>query len=171
MPNHWHFVLCPKADGALSCFMHWLTTTHARRWQDAHGLSGLGAVYQGRFKGIPIADDHHYLWVCRYVERNPLRASLVERAEDWRWSSLGTRNEARRKWLAEWPVPRPHDWIARVNVPQTDAELLDFRQAMERGSPFGDDDWKREIEELLGMSPRRRRGRPCKHAPASVLFK
>jgi putative transposase len=171
MPNHWHFVLSPRADGALSCFMHWLTTTHARRWQDARGLAGLGAVYQGRFKGIPIADDQHFLWVCRYVERNPLRASLVARAEDWRWSSLDARNRARPPWLADWPVSRPDDWIARVNVPQTDAELLDFRQTVERGLPYGGDEWKREIEELLGMSARRPRGRPCKHPRAGVHFK
>jgi putative transposase len=65
MPNHWHFLLSPPADGALSVFMHWLTTTHARRWQTARGLEGQGAVYQGRFKAIAIANDRHFLWVCR----------------------------------------------------------------------------------------------------------
>ena len=54
MPNHWHFVVSANADGALSRFMHRLETTHARRWQDSHGLAGLGAVYQGRFKAIPV---------------------------------------------------------------------------------------------------------------------
>jgi putative transposase len=45
-------------------------------------------VYQGRFKSFPIQDDSHFLTVCRYVERNALRAELVGRAEDWRWGSL-----------------------------------------------------------------------------------
>ena len=57
MPNHWHFVLSSRVDGELSRFMHWLTTTHARRWQLAKGVDGQGAVYQGRFKAIPIETE------------------------------------------------------------------------------------------------------------------
>jgi len=171
MPTHWHFVLTPNVDGALSRFMHWLETTHARRWQDAHGLAGLGAVYQGRFKGIPIASDHHFLWVCRYVERNPLRACLVQRAEDWRWSSLRRIDTDRPKWLADWPVVRPPDWISLVNMPQTDAEVEAFRRAMRTGTPFGDEDWRRRTEEALGIAPRRPRGRPRRQRLATVLFK
>ena len=169
MPNHWHFVLTPNADGALSRFMHWLETTHARRWQNVHGLAGLGAVYQGRFKGIPVGHDHHFWWVCRYVERNPLRAALVARAEDWRWSSLKRDDTPRPVWLAEWPIPRPTDWVAQVNMPQTNAELQAFRRAMRNGEPFGNEDWKREVEELLETPIRRPRGRPRKRRLTSVL--
>jgi putative transposase len=170
MPTHWHFVLTPNVDGALSRFMHWLETTHARRWQGAHGLTGLGAVYQGRFKAIPIASDHHFLWVCRYVERNPVRAGLVQRAEDWRWSSLRRIDGDRPGWLTQWPVVRPPDWTSQVNAPQTEAELQAFRRAMRNGTPFGDQGWKRKIEEILGTAPRRPRGRPHRRL-ASVLVK
>jgi putative transposase len=163
MPNHWHFVLTPTIDGELSRFMHWFTTTHARRWQDARGLGGLGAVYQGRFKAIPVANDHHFLWVCRYVERNPLRASLVEDVEKWPWSSLKWRDGDKPAWIASWPVSRPADWVGQVNMPQTDAELEAFRRAMRDETPFGEDDWRQEVAEILDMSPRRPRGRPRKH--------
>jgi putative transposase len=167
MPNHWHLVLAPRADGAVSGFMHWLTMTHARRWQDTRGLTGLGAVYQGRFKAIPIRSDHHFLWVCRYVERNPLRASLVTRAEDWQWSSLGGMHEP-RGCLAEWPVARPPAWTNQVNMPQTETELAIFRCAIRRGIPFGDEDWTKQTREALGRLPRPH-GRPRKHPPKSVL--
>jgi putative transposase len=170
MPNHWHLVLAPKADGAVSSFMHWLTTTHARRWQNSHGLSGLGAVYQGRYKAIPIRNDHHFLWVCRYVERNPLRASLVTRAEDWTWSSLSGRHE-RPAWLADWPVTQPSPWIAHVNAPQTQSELNAFRHALRNGTPFGDDAWKQQVRDALGMSPRHPHGRRRKERFGSVLEK
>jgi putative transposase len=60
MPNHWHL---------------------------AHGTVGTGPLYQGRFKSFPIQDEHFFT-VCRYVERNALRANLVTSAEQWRWSSL-----------------------------------------------------------------------------------
>ena len=88
MPTHWHLVLWPRADGDLSEFMRWLTVTHTQRRHAHRGTAGSGPLYQGRFKSFPIASDGHFLRVCRYVERNPLRAGLVTRAEDWRWSSL-----------------------------------------------------------------------------------
>ena len=170
MPNHWHLVLAPKTDGAMSGFMHWLTTTHARRWHNARGLTGLGAVYQGRFKAIPIRHDTHFLWVCRYVERNPLRASLVTRAEDWSWSSL-RRHDERADWLARWPVPRPAQWIDHVNRPETQAELDAFRLAIQNGVPFGDEDWMQQVRDALGTSPRHAHGRPRRPRPGSVLEK
>lgn len=45
---------------------------HAR-----YQTAGEGHVYEGRFKGFPVQDDKHFLAVCRYVERNALRAELV----------------------------------------------------------------------------------------------
>jgi putative transposase len=87
MPNHWHLVLRPESDDDLSRFMQWLTRTHAPRWQVKRRSVGTGAVYQGRFRAIPVQSDEHLLTVCRYVERNPLRAGLVDRVEHWRWSS------------------------------------------------------------------------------------
>lgn len=47
MPNHWHLVLWPAEDDALSEFMRWLTVTHAQRWHAAHGTTGTGSLYQG----------------------------------------------------------------------------------------------------------------------------
>ena len=88
MPNHWHLVVIPKKDGELSRFTGWLTLTHTQRWHAHRHSTGSGHVYQGRFKSLPIQDDEHFVTVCRYVERNALRASLVRRAEEWRWSSL-----------------------------------------------------------------------------------
>ncbi len=86
MPNHFHLVLRPRADGDLGRWMQWLLTAHARRYHRHYRTSG--HVWQGRFKAFPIQDDEHLITVLRYVERNPLRAELVARAEHWRWSSL-----------------------------------------------------------------------------------
>src|SRR3984957_4727001 len=84
MPNHWHLILWPKEDGELSAFVRWLTLTHTQRWHAHRHSAGRGHVYQGRFKSFPIEKDEHLLTVLRYVERNALRARMVERAEDWR---------------------------------------------------------------------------------------
>jgi len=74
MPSHFHLVLWPREDGELSEFMRWLTVTHTQRWHAHRGTAGAGLLYQGRFKSFPIQEDPNLLTVCRYVERNALRA-------------------------------------------------------------------------------------------------
>jgi putative transposase len=69
MTNHFYLVLWPRADGDLSRWMHWLLTTHVRRYLGHYRHSG--HVWQGRFKAFPIQQDEHLLTVVRYVERNP----------------------------------------------------------------------------------------------------
>lgn len=91
MPNDWHMLVWPREDGDLGRFMQRLTVTHVRRWHLHRHSVGHGHLYQGLYKSFPIQQDAHFLTACRYVERNALRANLVERAEDWRWSSLTVR--------------------------------------------------------------------------------
>ncbi len=123
MPNHWHLLLWPAHDGDLSEFMRWLTVTHTQRYHAHYHTSGEGPLYQGRFKSFPIQEDEHFLTVLRYVERNPLRAGLVQQAEDWRWSSLWQRRQrSPQPLIEEGPVPLPRSWRAHVNAVQTEAE-------------------------------------------------
>ena len=84
MPTHGHLVLWPTAGGALTAFLRWLTLTHSVRWHTHYHSTGSGHVYQNRFKAFAVAQDEHLLAVLRYVERNPQRAGLVRRSEDWR---------------------------------------------------------------------------------------
>jgi len=166
MPNHWHLVLWPKRgrDDDLSEFMRWLTVTHTQRWHAAHGTSGSGALYQGRFKSFPIQGDDHFLTVSRYVERNALRANLVDRSEDWPWNSLWHRRQTASPLpLTQWPVEPPRNWIQLVNKPQTEAEVESIRKAIKRGRPFGNADWIAKTAERLELeSTLRPRGRPRK---------
>ena len=53
MSNHWHLMLWPHEEGDLSTFMKWITMTHSQRWKAAHGETGFGHLYQGRFKSFP----------------------------------------------------------------------------------------------------------------------
>jgi putative transposase len=123
---------------------------------------GEGHVYQDRFKSFPVESDGHLLTLGRYVERNARRAGLVERAEDWRWSGLWRRQHGCDDWLlSTWPVPRPEDWLERVNEPLTSAELTAIRQCLVRGSPFGSSRWTRQIARKLGLQHTlRATGRP-----------
>ena len=65
MPNHWHMVLRPNRDGAMSQYLRWVTATHTMRYHARYHTSGEGHVYQGRFKSFPIQDDGHFFTVCR----------------------------------------------------------------------------------------------------------
>lgn len=166
MPNHWHMALWPRDDGDLAAFMQRLTITHARRWQEHRRLVGTGHIYQGRYKSFPVQSDEHFLAVCRYVERNALRAELVDRAEAWRWSSLWRRRHGDGESaaiLSEWPVARPRDWLSQVNRSQTESEMEALRQCVARGRPFGEDAWVTRTIKRLGLeSTMRPRGRPRK---------
>src|SRR5205807_512366 len=76
-------------------------------------------------RSFPVQEDDHFLTVCRYVERNALRAGLVRRAEAWPWGSLWQRQErsaAGRPVRSAWPVAMPRGWPGLVNKPQTAAE-------------------------------------------------
>lgn len=164
MPNHWHLVLWPREDGDLSSYLRLLTLTHTQRWHAAHRTVGTGHLYQGRFKSFLVQTDDHLLTVCRYVERNALRANLVRRAENWRWGSLwryryGDNDE--RALLGEWPVARPRNWAGYVNRPHSQSELEALRRSVNRGAPYGGDAWVQRTVKHLGLeSTLRSRGRP-----------
>jgi putative transposase len=148
MPNHIHLVVHPRAASDVGAWMHWVFTTHVR-WHHAK-YETTGRLWQGRFKAFAIQADHHLLSVMRYVERNALRAKLVEHAEDWRWGSLAWRKTGEGIALGESPVALPSYWRQLVNEPQTDAELAEIRTCVNRQRPFGAQDWVAAQAKALG---------------------
>jgi putative transposase len=161
MPNHWHLVLWPLGDRDLAEFMAWMTATHVRRWHRARGSVGSGTLYQGRYKAIAVKDDDHFLTVCRYVERNPVRAGLVSRAEDWPWSTASGTVWRTGPPLHAWPVARPDDWSARLAEAEAAHALEAVRRAIRTSRPWGPDEWTRLTCARLGWrTGMRGAGRP-----------
>jgi len=169
MPNHFHLVLWPRRDGDLSAYVGWVLTAHVRRYHQHYHSSG--HVWQGRFRAFPIQDDDHLLTVLRYVERNPVRADLVERAQDWLWSSAAPLRAGAPR-LDPGPVPRPLNWLDHVNEPQTEAEVERLRESLRRNRPFGEEVWMKRTARRLGLEASLRpRGRPPKRvAEQGQLF-
>ena len=124
MFNHWHFLLWPLADDVLSSFMKTLTEEHATQFRRNTGTVGQGAVYQARFWHSPTHDDLHLLAAWRYIERNPVTAGLVTRAEDWPWSSASLARRDRAFKIDLGPVLRPDGWLEMVNSSYC-TELID----------------------------------------------
>jgi putative transposase len=176
MPNHWHFVLWPRRDDDLSAFMKYFTQTHAQRWHLAHDSTGTGTIYQGRYKALPIQQDRHLLIVCRYVERNPLRAGLVSRAADWRWGSAALAREGTQEQggtakpvLHPWPVPRPPSWTTLVDAIGRMPGASYVRGAVRSSRPFGRPEWQARVAaELKWPAGMRPSGRPRKTATQSA---
>lgn len=162
MPNHVHFVVMPVANRDVTKWMHWLFTTHSRHYNDQFGK--VGHVWQGRFKATLAQTDRHLLTVMRYVERNALRASLVDAAEDWKWGSLRWRMSRSSVFeLAPPPIALPSGWQEFVNQPQTPVELAEIRASVNRQRPFGDPQWVAEMARDAQLEQTlRARGRPRK---------
>jgi putative transposase len=116
------------------------------------------------------------LSLIRYVERNPVRANLVGRADGWRWGSSGDRT-ARTPLgppllpMDRWPVEHgwtPATWPRHVDEAHTAAELAALRTTLARGRPLGENPWREQAAARHGLDATLRPlGRPRKepHAP------
>lgn len=165
-PDRWNMVLWPKSDGDLAKFMQRITVTHVRRWKTRHKMKGTGLVYKGRFKSFPIAREKALHQVIRYVERSPVRAGLVTRAEQWPWSSLWIREFGDQDYndlLSTWPVAHSGKWLTFVNKRESKSDLESLTKSSFSGTPYGSDAWIKRTAKKLGLqSSLRKQGRPRK---------
>ena len=164
MSNHWHLLLWPREDGDLSDYMRWVTLTHTQRYHAAHGTTGIGHLYQGRYKSFPVQGDSHHLTVLRYIEANPLRAGIVDDPKDYPWSSFNARKGADKPFnLCDGPVEIPSHWgqLVKRNIVSPDGDRI--VNSISRGAPLGEPEWiERTVTELNLQSTVRPRGRPNK---------
>jgi putative transposase len=84
MDNHYHLVI-ETPDGNLSKGMRQLNGVYTQAFNRRYNR--VGHLFQGRFKGILVQKDSHFLEVCRYVVLNPVRAKAVKHPREWAWSS------------------------------------------------------------------------------------
>jgi len=128
MPNHWHLVVWPRSASELSQFMRDVTGAHAAILRTKSNTKGAGHVYQDRYHAFVVDSTLRYFRTLRYVEGNPVRAGLVLRAQQWRWSSLQERLWEPRL-ISDGPVPLPpaDHWAAFVNAALAPEELSSLR--------------------------------------------
>jgi len=87
MPNHYHATVVPRLCN-ISAAMQWLNGSYAQWWNRRHVR--VGHAFQGRFKAQIVQRERYALTLSRYVALNPVRAALVKRPEEWRWSSYAS---------------------------------------------------------------------------------
>jgi putative transposase len=163
MPNHVHLILVPSdADGLRAALARvhrtYAGVIQARRKRTGH-------FWRGRFGAVAM-DEGHLVAALRYVSLNPVRARLVQRARDWRWSS--TRAHWRGKSdgvTALKPIQqRVPDFASLLDTEGDDAELFARLRAAETiGRPLGDDRFVAAIERRTGrrLKPQKRGPKPA----------
>ena len=132
MPNHFHLMLRPETEDALSAYMHWVAGSYACDFRRRTHTRGFGHVFQRRFWGAPVCDETGFLAVLRYVEANALRARLVTRAQNWNWTSLNDRQRTSPLIIDPSPVSLPADWTDWVNLGQEEFVLEMIRQDLRK---------------------------------------
>lgn len=157
MPNHVHLVIVPSIETALAQGMRDLQTAYARQYNDLYGT--VGHLWRGRFFSC-VMDEMHMWAAIRYIERNPVRAGLVLRAEEYPWSSARAHCGLRKDPLlsAAFPYDGVIDncaaWLA-----DSDATIEEqIRQCSHTGRPCGSAHFVETLEQQLGrpLAPQKR---------------
>jgi len=136
MPTHFHLLVRPETNDALSTYMHWVTGRYACDLRAKNQTTGNGHVFQRRYWSKEVASESQFLTVLRYIEANALRSELVMRAEDWRWGSLADREGGCPRLICPAPVAIPKEWAALVNLPQEEFRLRLIRRSANLARPL-----------------------------------
>jgi REP element-mobilizing transposase RayT len=186
MTNHFHLVIqTPQPN--LSRGMQWLNGTYAGWFNRVH--KRCGHLFQGRFHAFLIEKETYFAEVLRYVVLNPVRAKMVERAEDYRWSSYRATAglEAAPAWFdltsalqtlgAEETAAAQTEYRSFVNAKLGCEEWL--WDQVTNGIYLGTTSWTKRMRKLVERKPRstdhpkvqRAVGRPAMHEVIAVLAK
>jgi len=165
MDNHVHHIAVPEQQYSLS-----------RAFQKTHGSFAAyfnaryvksGHLWQGRFKACLLDESH--LWnAIRYVERNPVRAGIVKRAEDYPWSSAAAHCGIRHDEVLSYDLPLLDvipNWSAWLKIQEENTDLEFIRRRTQTGRPCASDEFVRKLEAQFGLSLLPKKRGPRKAAP------
>jgi putative transposase len=162
MTNHVHLVAVPEEEKSLALGVG---EAHRRYTRFVNFREGRrGCLFQGRFHTFPL-EGSYLLAAVRYVLRNPVRAGVVERPRDYRWSSA--------KWFVgerkDDPLAVPSDMLADITnrrsfLLQDDDSLTEFRNHARTGRPLGNESFLMQLEQSTGriLRPTKRGPKPTR---------
>jgi len=166
MTNHIHLVLVPNSEDGLQRVLKPLHMRYAQRINRAKGWKG--HLWQGRFFSSPL-DDSYLLAAVRYIEQNPIRVGLADKAEDYRWSSAaahcGLREDKVLCHKNEWKnaFASIEDWSKWLEVEESADKQEVLRKHVEKGLPCGADSFVQTLGKKIGrLLENRPQGRPKK---------
>jgi REP-associated tyrosine transposase len=170
MTNHVHFLVTPENDSAVSHTMKVVGSRYAQYINKQYRRTG--TLWEGRHRASLVHSEPYLLTCMRYIELNPVRAQMVGRPEEYRWSSYGTNAWGERGWLREHEeyrclgrtsAERYHAYRELFKVQVSDQELHLIRSAAHYCQPIGNDRFCQQIEQRYGIKVgQMARGRPRK---------
>ncbi len=161
MNNHVHFIAVPKYPDS---FAKGFGEAH-RRYSSMVNLreNWRGYLWQGRFESYPL-DEKHLFYSMRYVERNPVRAGLVKRAENYLWSSAKAHVQGEEHFLLDknYFIQGIPEWKRYLEEPTNKEMLMSFRKHSRTGRPMGGADFIEKLEVITGRSLKKLKPGPKK---------
>lgn len=172
MPNHIHLMIEPTVEGSLPRIMMRLTLAYSSYFNKKY--HGVGHVWQGRYKSSLIDKEDYFIYCGVYIELNAVRAGLVERPGDWRWSSyrfyaFGETNplieglidlDPYYLKLGATPQERQKKYSENLGaIVKEEAFLKDIRKKLDEGI-FGKPSFIQDMKEKFKIKSLRPRGRP-----------
>jgi putative transposase len=159
MRNHLHLIAVPKTEISLAAAMsaaNWkysMTINFREDWR--------GSLWQGRYYSCPL-DHPHLIASARYIERNPIRAKIVERAEDYPWSSARAHCEGKTDVLIEAsPLTEEiPDWRSFINQEEPEETIRSIRRHLVTGRPMGDEAFIEKLERMTGRALKKQKTGP-----------
>ncbi|NMC65970.1 MAG: transposase [Acidobacteria bacterium] len=150
MTNHLHLAAVPSRPESLAKVMGAVHKRYTALINIRNNWKG--TLWQGRYLSYPM--DERYLYTCiKYIERNPVRAKIVKRAEDYPWSSA-------RAHIFKWDDPvlssffmidQIKDWRAYLQEKESEEDLEKIRKNQSSGHPLGNERFYNQIEKLTGL--------------------
>jgi putative transposase len=134
MDNHYHLMI-ETPDANLSRGMRQLNGVYTQKYNWWH--SKTGHIFQGRYKAILVEKENYLLELCRYVVLNPVRANMVDKPEEWKWSSYGA-----TAGLTKTPGCLTVDWVlglfSRKKAEAQKRYSQFVRQGIQKASPWNE---------------------------------
>ncbi|GBE48985.1 transposase IS200 like protein [bacterium BMS3Bbin12] len=171
MTNHVHLLVTPDVPGAISWTIQYVGRHYVPYINHTYGKTG--TLWEGRHKGSIIASDDYLLACMRYIELNPVRAGMVGKPIDYRWSSYRTNATGHRdlvvtghalyRELGRDPGSRQFAYRELFRNALEPDQVHNIQAAVQSGTPLGNDRFRGEIERTIGRKVgQARRGRPRK---------
>ncbi len=178
MSNHVHLLATPRQPQGIPLMMQSVGRRYLQYVSDNYKHSG--TLWDGRYKASHVQSERYLLICSRYIEDNPVRAGIVERREDYPWTSyrsnaLGANDvllttHTEYEALGTTPEQRQQAYRSLFQVPLEPATLNQLRTALNHEQVTGGDRFKTEIEKALNRRAQLgQRGRPRKRIDAVIL--
>lgn len=149
MPNHVHLIAVPKSADSLAILFRSAHRQYTRRINFREGWRG--HLWQERFHSF-VMDENHLIAAVRYVELNPVRASLCDCPGQWKWSSASAHLDGHDDLLVSSTpmLERFPDWSKYLTGPRDCAQEESIRRHTRTGRPAGDDVFIERLENMTG---------------------